>query len=171
MKLPAPLKLALLSLFLALPVLAQEAAAAPDAGVLDNPMPVAQAVYKAVALGDWWTAAAGVLVLLVALIRWGGPKVHELIPDFKPIDLPLDFLFHTKPGGYVLNLMTSAAVVMTPAVLSGTHVTWALVKPVLMVSGGAALLWEMLKDSWDWWQAKKAPAAPIAPAPQPPPAA
>jgi hypothetical protein len=214
MKLAAPLRLALLSAFLALPSAAQDVdagppaaltkatggitpfvildagakpapapvAASPDAGmgptisaapvtppapVLDNPAPFVQVIFKSVEEGNWWAAASAFLVVVVSLLRTYGKKLHEKLPDNELWDKPLWFIFDTKPGGWVLNLLTAISGGVGTSLLAGVPVTWALVKPVVMVAVTGSALWELGKDLFEWTQAKGAAAAATPPPPAP----
>lgn len=149
---------------LLLPVvaLAQDAAAVAS---LDNPFAFAKVAFAAVASGDWVTAAAAAVVLLISLVRMWGKKLHDWIDDANPLDLPLWFLFDTKPGGILLNALVTSGAGVGTALMAGAPVTWALLKPILLVSFSASTLWGWLKDLWEWWQARKAPALQAAPGP------
>jgi hypothetical protein len=152
---------------LAVPLLAlAQVVAAP---ALDNPFAFAKVVFSAVASGDWVTAAAAGVVLLIALVRLFGKKLHDFLPDHVLLDVPLYFLFDTKPGGILLNALVSGAAGVGSAMLAGVPVTWALLKPVLLVSFSASTIWGWAKDLWEWRQAKNPPlqAAPIQVVPGP----
>lgn len=144
---------------------AADAAAVP---ALDSPLPFLKVVFLNVKDGNWWGAAAALLVLLVSLLRLYGKKLHDWLPDNLIWDKPLWFLFDTKPGGWLVNLLTALAGGVGTAQLAGEPVTWALVKPILTVAVTGAAIWEMLKDLFDWAKAKGA-AAKAEPAPAPPP--
>lgn len=116
----------------------------------------ARVIYSAVSEGDWWTAASAFLVLVVAMVRSYGKKVHELIPDSWWIDNVFWFILDTKPGGWLLNVLTTIAGGLGTAIMAGEAVTWALVKPVLMVSLTGASMWGLLKDIMDWREERKA---------------
>ena len=188
MKRTAPLFLALLSVWLTIPSTYAQDAGALDAGLadagavlsaapvavattpLDNPMPFVKLVFDGVKTGNWWLAAAALLVIVVSLIRLYGKKLHDKLPDNLLWDKPLYFLFDTKPGGWLLNLLTAVAGGCGTAMLSGSAVDWALVKPILMVSVSGAAVWEIVKDVWGWVQKKAVPPpAPPAPVPAPKP--
>jgi len=134
---------------------------------LDNPMPFVKLVFEGVKAGNWWLAAAAFLVLVVGLLRTYGKKLHDKLPDNVIWDKPLTFLFDTKPGGWLLNLMTAVAGGCGTAMLAGSAVDWALVKPILMVSVSGAAVWEVAKDIWVWVQKKAVPAPAPVPAPKP----
>ncbi len=134
---------------------------------LDSPLPFLKIVFLNVKNGNWWGAAAALLVLLVSLLRLYGKKLHEWLPDNLIWDKPLWFLFDTKPGGWLVNLLTAVAGGIGTAQLAGEPVTWALVKPILTVAVTGAALWEMLKDLFEWAKAKGAAKAEAIPAPPP----
>lgn len=131
----------------------------PMPASLEDPAPLAQAVFKSITTGNWWGVAAGLLVIIVALIRKYGAQLHELIPDNNPFDKVFWFFLETKAGCWLLNLLTAIAGVAGSALLAGQPITWALVKPVLLVSVTGAALWEAVKDLMAWF-GKKAVAAP-----------
>lgn len=138
---------------------------APVPSPLDNPGSFLKLVYLNVKLGNWWAAAAALLVAIVALLRSYGKKLHELIPDDNPVDKFFWFMLETKPGGWLFNILTAVAGGCGTALMVGEPVNWALVKPILMVAVTGAAMWEMGKDFMEWWKAKKAPtAAPPTPA-------
>ena len=150
-------------------------AAVPYGGALTAPSPVladpgtfAKIVFTSVKDGNWWAAAAAILVLVVSLLRTYGMKLHEWLPDNKVWDVPLKFIFDTKPGGWLLNVATAVAGGVGGALVSGSPVNWALVKPILMVAVTGAALWEMGKDLFEWIKLKTAKAADPAPVPPPP---
>jgi hypothetical protein len=132
---------------------------------LSNPIPFLQTLYEAVKTGNGLVAATALLVSLVALLRIYGPKVHALLPDHVLLDKPFYFLFDTKPGGWVLNLLTAVAIAAAPGLLSGVPFSWDVVKPVLMVSLSGAAIWGALKDLYEWYlERKRVPAvAPVPP--------
>lgn len=130
---------------------------APVPSPLDNPGSFLKLVYLNVKLGNWWAAAAALLVAVVALLRSYGKKLHELIPDNNPIDKFFWFMLETKPGGWLFNILTAVAGGCGTALMVGEPVNWALVKPILMVSVTGAALWEMGKDLYEWIQSKRAP--------------
>jgi hypothetical protein len=134
---------------------------------LDNPTAYAKIIFHAVKDGDWWTAAAALLTALVALIRAYGKKLKDwaaIQPNLSIIYAPLHFLFDTKPGGWALNFATSLGGGVGFCLMSGEPVTWALVKPILVVSFTGSALWELAGDVMDWMKAKQPvpPAAALA---------
>lgn len=135
---------------------------------LDSPLPFVKIVFLNVKNGNWWGAAAALLVLLVSLLRLYGKKLHDWLPDNLLWDKPLWFLFDTKPGGYIVNFLTALAGGIGTAQLAGEPVTWALVKPILTVAVTGAAIWEMLKDLFEWAKAKGAAKAEAPPANTPP---
>jgi hypothetical protein len=131
---------------------------------LDSPLPFLKVVFLIVKNGNWFGAAAALLVLVVSLLRLYGKKVHAFLSDKKSaLDVPFKFLFETKPGGWLLNFATAVAGGMGTALLASEPITWALLKPIVEVSVTGSALWELLKDVWQWIQSKKAPAAPPSP--------
>lgn len=187
----------LIAVTLALPSFAQEDAGVPveievvsivDAGVIDagvigladggtisvNPnvlddlTPMVLITKKHIENGDWASAVAGVLVLLIGLFRMFAKKIHDFIPDENPIDKFFFFMLETKPGGWILNFLTVTAAGLGSTMLVGEPVTWAIIKPVLMLSFSAAGIWGLVKDLWEWIQkkieeGKKKEAPPAAP--------
>jgi hypothetical protein len=136
-----------------------------DGGVgasLDDPTPFVKMAYKSVAGGDWWGAAAAVLVLLIAVLRKYGKWLHEKIPDTNPLDKIFYFFLETKPGGWLMNLLTSVAGLTGTAMLAGQPVTWAIVKPILLVSVTGAALWELAKDVFGAFKKREVAPAPVA---------
>lgn len=113
---------------------------------LETPLPYAKIVFQSIAHGEWWAAAAAFLVLVVALLRKYGKWLHEKIPDTNPIDKIFWFLLETKPGGWVLNVLTAVAGGAGGAILAGEKIDWPLVKPILLVSVTGSTLWELFKD-------------------------
>lgn len=126
---------------------------------LDDPTAFARVAFQAVRDGDWWAAASALLVLVVSLLRVYGRRLYDWIPDESPFDKPLWFLFDTKAGGYLLNVLTAVAGGVGTALLAGEPVTWALLKPIVMVSTTATALWEIAKDVWALARAKAVPPA------------
>lgn len=135
-----------------------EAQAVPTPPSLDTPTVYIGIIFRAVKTGNWWMAAAAFLVLLVSLLRVYGKRLHEWLPDNQIWDKPLWFLFDTKPGGWLLNLMTAVAGGCGTSLLAGEPVTWSIVKPILMVSVTASALWELVKDIIAWVKSKAKPA-------------
>lgn len=127
------------------------------APALDNPMPFLQVIFTAVKDGNWWAAASALLVLIVSLIRLYGKKLHDKIPDDSAWDKPFWFIFDTKAGGYLLNMSTAVAGGVGTAILAHEPITWALVKPILMVSVTGTALWEIAKDVWGMVKKKAVP--------------
>jgi len=123
----------------------------PDVSIL------AQNVLSAVVLGDWWGAAAGALVVLVLVLRKYGKKIHAALDDKNPLDKLFWFFFDTKVGGWLLNLLTAVACGVGTTIAAGQKVTWALVKPILLVAVTGAALWEAIKDVQEWLAAKRTP--------------
>lgn len=122
---------------------------------LDNPMVFVKVIVDAVKAGDWVAAAAALLVLIVALLKVFGKRLHDFLPDTSPLDKPLWFLLDTKPGGWLMNFLTSTGAGVGLSLLAGEKITWALLKPILSVSLTAAALWGLVKDINDWIKAAK----------------
>lgn len=137
---------------------AQEPGAA--AASLDDPSKYFAIIADAVQHRAWGTVAAAVLVLLVALLRAFGKRLHEFIPDESPFDKPLFFLYDTKPGGWLLNTLTSLAGGFGVALLANQPVTLELAGTVATVSFTAAGIWGLVKDLLDWWSKRKPSEAP-----------
>lgn len=157
-------KLLALAVFL-LPVLAF----AQNSAALDNPLVFVKVLFEAITSGRWPEAGAALLVLAVALLRIYGRKLHDALPDHVIADKALAFLFDTKPGGWCLNALTGVAGALGTALVVGSPITWALVKPILTVSLTAAGLWELIRDLMEWWKApSKAAEAGAAAAEKPP---
>lgn len=133
-----------------------ELAAVP---VLDNPLPFFKVVFEGVKTGNWWIVASALLVVIVSLLRTYGKKLHEALADTNILDKPLWFLLETKPGGWLMNALTAVAGACGAALLAGEPVTWAILKPVMLVSGSGAALWELYKDISGWLTKKSVPAA------------
>jgi len=122
---------------------------------LDNPMVFVKVIVDSVKAGDWVAAAAALLVLLVALLKVFGKRLHDFIPDSSPLDKPLWFLLDTKPGGWLMNFLTSTGAGVGLSLIAGEKITWALLKPILSVSLTAAALWGLVKDISDWVKSAK----------------
>lgn len=133
----------------------------PDAGVESAPSEVqlVKTVVVGVKSGDWVTVAAAVLVIAVMVIRKFGKQLHEAIDDNNPVDKVFWFFLETKPGGWLLNFLTSLTGAMGSAIVSGVAVNWELLKPVLLVSLTGASLWELFKDVSDFIKKPKADSA------------
>src|SRR5574338_696730 len=61
--------------------MAADAAPASTTASLDDPTVYLRIIFDAVENKSWGTVASAVLVLLVALFRAFGKKLHEMIPD------------------------------------------------------------------------------------------
>lgn len=125
--------------------------------VLDDPAPFARIAFEEVSKGNWWGGAAALLVLFVAILRAYGKKIHDAIPDDNPLDKPFWFIFETKPGGWLLNVLTAIAGGLGTAIVAHIPITWAIVWPVLKVSVTAAALWELGNDVYLWIKSKAIP--------------
>lgn len=128
-------------------------------------------VFTAVKDGNWWLAAAGILLLIVGLLRTLGRKFHDWLPDNNIMDKPLIFLYDTKIGGWLLNWLTATAGGVGTAIAAGVAVDWSVWKSVLIVSTSGTALFELYQDIKEWWvarQAAKKAAATPTPAVEPP---
>lgn len=130
---------------------------AQAAAVLDNPLQFVTVLFEAVKSGDWAMVAGVVLVLVVALLRLGGKKASDALEDHSLAGGILYFIFETKPGGWLMNFGTSIAAAIGMAALAGESPSWALLKPVLLVSASGTAIWELIKDVKEWWESRKAP--------------
>lgn len=132
----------------------------PDAGTLgkiDDPHEFFKIVVHSVESGDWLTAAAALLVGIVAFVRTYGKKVHGLLPEKSVPWKLLYFLLETKPGGTLLNGATAACSGIALTLLAGEAVTWTLLKPIVLVSMTGAAMWGWTKDFLEWIKQKKVP--------------
>lgn len=111
---------------------------------------------EAVKSGDWVAVAAAVLVLVVAAIRVYGQKVRGELPDNTLVDKALTWLLESKPGGWVLNILTALAGAFATALLAGAPITFGLVKAALLTALSGAALWELVKDVLAWWASRQA---------------
>ncbi len=84
--------------------------------------------------GDWISAIAGLLVILIGLFRMFAKKLHELIPDENPIDKFFWFMLETKIGGWIMNFLTTTSLGIASTLLVGEPITWAILKPILGLS-------------------------------------
>lgn len=117
---------------------------------------VAKALLSAAKDGDYIAVLAAVLVLLVAGIRIYGQQIRGELPDENPLDKGLTWLLESKPGGWVLNVLTALAGAYATALLAGEPITWAVTQAALLTALSGAALWELVKDILGWWAAKKA---------------
>ena len=102
------------------------------------------------------------MVLVVGILKTYGKKLHAWIPATSPLNLPLWFIFDTKPGSWLLNWLTAIAAVLGTAMASGAPVNFTVWKTVVMVSTTGTALFELVDDIVEWIKTKKAP--PIDPA-------
>jgi len=131
---------------------------APTSGTsLDDPTVYLKIIFDAVENKNWGVLAAGVLVLVVAIFRAFGKKLHDFIPDDSVFDKPLFFLYDTKPGGWILNTVTAAAGGFGTALLAHQTIDFALVRTILSVSLSAAGIWGVIKDSIEYYGKKPTP--------------
>ena len=124
---------------------------------LDDPTVYLNVIFDAVKNKAWGAVAAAVLVLLVALFRTFGKKLHDFIPDSSPFDKPFYFLLETKLGGWVLNTCTAMAGGFGTALLAHQTMDFALVRTVIGVSLSAAGIWGAVKDVMEHWGKAKPP--------------
>lgn len=123
---------------------------------LVDPLPFLRVLFDAVRNGNGTLAASALLVVVVFALRLYGPKLHALLSDHTLADKALYFLFETRPGGWLLNLLTSIAGGTGSAVLVGVPLSWELAKPIIGVSIGGAALYEFASDLWRMFQAWRA---------------
>lgn len=116
---------------------------------LDDPTVYLNIIFDAVKNKAWGAVAAAILVLLVALFRAFGKKLHDFIPDSSPLDKPFYFLLETKLGGWILNTCTAMAGGFGGALLAGQAIDFSLVRTVVGVSLSAAGIWGAVKDLMD----------------------
>lgn len=115
-----------------------------------------RALLEAVKSGDWVAVSAALLVLVVAGIRVYGQKVRGELPDNTLVDKGLTWLLESKPGGWVLNILTAIAGAFATALLASAPITFGLVKAALLTALSGAAIWELVKDILGWWTAKQA---------------
>jgi len=120
---------------------------------------IAKVMFEAVNSGDWAAVAGAALVLIVAGIRLYGQKVRGALPDENLVDKALTWLLESKPGGWVLNILTAISGAMGTALLAGAPITFGLIKAALLTALSGAALWELLKDVLGWWASKQAEGA------------
>lgn len=145
---------------------AQDAAPAASQSdpVLDALLVIVKKFGGAVAAGQAFAAVVLAVVGLVLLLRVFGKRLHDAIPDDSLWDKPLWFLFDTKPGGMVLNALTSFGLSMTAIASAGTTITPAIAGLTALGSGGvvgfATALYGWGKDLYEWWKQRKPDPAP-----------
>ena len=130
--------------------------AAPSS--LDDPTVYLNVIFDAVKNKAWGAVAAAALVLLVALFRAFGRKLHDFIPDSSPFDKPFYFLLETKLGGWILNTCTAMAGGFGTALLAHQMIDFSLVRTVIGVSLSAAGIWGAVKDAMDHYGKAKPPS-------------
>ncbi len=121
---------------------------------LDDLMPIVLVTKTHIQNGDWLSAVASILVILIGLFRMFAKKIHELIPDENPIDKIFWFMLETNVGGWITNFLTTTAFGIASVLLVGEPITWALLKPILALSLSAAGIVKLVKDIWAWIQGK-----------------
>jgi hypothetical protein len=109
----------------------------------------------AVAGGQWWAVVSIFIVAVVYAIRRYGTQIRGVLPDTNPVDRGLTWLLESKPGGWVLNWLTSTAGGLVTALATGTPITPALLGPIALASVTASTLWHFAQDLWTWFRAKK----------------
>lgn len=132
---------------------------------LDDHSAFLKIIVNSVKSGDGWSAAAAFLVLIVGLLRAYGKKLHDWLDDTNPLDKIFWFFFETKPGGWLLNFLMATAGAIGTSLLASEPITWALLKPILIVALTGAGLWEIVGDLVSWIKAKTAKPAPVVAAP------
>lgn len=137
---------------------------------LENSASMLRTIFMAVKEGNWWLAAAGLLIVVVGLLRKFGKKVHAWLPDTNPLDKIFWFFFETKVGAWVMNWLTAVAGGVGTGLLAGMKVDFTLWKSVIMVSTSGTMLVELYDDVKEWWDARKAKQAAAAGVPGNPPA-
>ena len=132
-------------------------ATASPAASLDDPTVFLKVIFDAIENKNWGVAAAAVLVLLVALFRTFGKKIHDMIPDDSAWDKPFFFLYESKLGGWVLNTVTATAGGFGTALLAGATIDFTLVRTILGISFTAAGIWSAVKDAMEYFGKAKVP--------------
>jgi len=117
---------------------------------LDDPGVFVKGMWRAVRRGDYFEAAALLVVFLLALVQVFGKKIHDALPDDSPWDRPLIFLFDTKPGGVLKLALSTAAGGVGGAWLLGEPITPDLVKPILSIAFASSTMWGWVKDFIEW---------------------
>jgi hypothetical protein len=139
----------------------------PAGSPINNPVGAFKAFYIACKDGNWTLAAALLLFVLVGAVRMFGKKVHALIPDTNPLDIPFAFLFDTKIGGWVLNWATAIGGCLSMAYMAGMPVDGAAWKTALLASTGGTMLIELKDDVMEWWKARQEKLAAVPAPPKP----
>lgn len=127
---------------------------AVNAAALDNIVPYVELTKKHIENGDWVSALSCVLVILIGLFRMFAKKLHDFIPDDNPLDKFFYFMLETKPGGWIVNFLTTSGLGVGSFLMLGQPITWAILKPIFGLSLTMAGVWEAAKDLWEWAQPK-----------------
>lgn len=132
---------------------------------MSDPFALFQLLAKAVMSGSVPASTLLVMIIigLIALVRWGGPKLEAILPDHTMVDRALQWLFKSKPGGWLWNaLITSSGTLATIIAANPTQaLTWSLLAPVLGATFTLAGIWEFVKDLYLSWQARRAAAVAV----------
>lgn len=118
---------------------------------------LARAIHVAIRDGHWATVAALALVVVVGAIRTYGRKVMELLPDWNKLHKVLSFFFETKPGGWLLNVLTTLAGSLTTSIFSGEPITVKMFVAAIQVALSGAAVWGAVKDLAEWRESRKPP--------------
>ena len=142
---------------LILPVLAF--AQDPVPASLDNPVGYITMLFNAVSSGRWPEVGWIVLVLLVIGLRMFGQKIHDFIPDDNWADKPFWFLLETKPGMWILNVLTAIGGGIGTALIAvgPAAVNWALVRPMLTAAIAGAGVWTLIAETIAMFRKKDVP--------------
>lgn len=135
-------------------VIADGGVVAVNAAALDNLVPYVELTKKHIENGDWVSALSCVLVILIGLFRMFAKKLHDFIPDDNPLDKFFYFMLETKPGGWIVNFLTTSGLGVGSFLMLGQPITWAILKPIFGLSLTMAGVWGAAKDLWEWAQPK-----------------
>jgi len=130
-----------------------------DDALVKAGLSVLRAFGSAVAAGEAFVACVLACVLLVILLRLFGKKIHDAIPDDSIWDKPFFFLFDTKPGGVLLNALTSAALTVVALLGAGVKLDPSTLPLMLLGTGGiagfASALYGWGKDFYEYMKKRK----------------
>lgn len=129
-------------------------------GALDNPAVYLRGFYTSVRAGNYFEAAALLVIAVMGLLRLGGKRLHEQLADDSPWDRPLWFIFDTKPGRILHLCLTTSAAGVGGAWLLGQHIDIDLVKPIVLTTFTASTLYGWAKDFLEWFKARPQGAGP-----------
>jgi hypothetical protein len=147
--------------------LAAEAAPATGSGdpTLDALLVIVKGFGGAVRAGEVFGAVVLGVMLLVLALRIFGKRIHDAIPDdttnafLRFVEAVLGFLFDSKPGGVLLNALTSVALSVSAVSASGTTLTPQVMLPMALGAGGVAGLataaYGWVKDIIAWVKLRK----------------